>query len=253
VHASKGFDRMVDGKLATLPSVDWFAKAYSGTGAAVAATSLTGTGDTPTTASSQTELRTPWNTPVGTPNWKDRLDAVQAAKKAAKNGSTGGGSAGSGGGAGGGGSAGAGRPSVPVSTATAPKLAIAGAWLWAQNPTMPSVEDKVGEGMLLIADLGDGTIAGTSLLEVPLNPNPAYASKAIIGMPLRGTFNGAGGQNEESYTFLVTATETGQVTENRVVLSADRNTLRGKAKTKTASGILTYEWTAIRMPKPEQK
>ena len=254
VHASKGFDRQVNGKLETLPSVDWFAKAHSGTGAAVAAASLTGSGDTPTTASSQTAVATPSNTPVGTPNWKDRLDAVQAAKKAA----AGGGGSGSGGGGGGGAGGGSGQGSAGLGASGTQAqadivLGITGTWLWASTPNVPSVENKVGDGILVIGDVGGGILQGTSILEVPLEPNPSYAAKALLGFPLEGTFEGKGSSGEEAYRFLVVATESGQVTTTTAVLSADHKTLKGKSATKTDSGTLEYEWTAIRLPAPEEE
>ena len=252
VHASKGFDRLVNGKLETLPSVDWFAKAYTGAATAQAAATLSGNSDSPSTASNQTEIRTPWNTPVGTPNWEDRVDAVRAAKKAAQNGGKGSssGSGATGGSAGGSG----GRSVAPVASAQVTQpLAIAGVWLWAQSPNTPSVDDKVGDGILVLVDAGKGVLAGSSLLEVPLQKNQDGAAKAVLNIPLRGSFDGKGGSGEEAYSFLVVHPETGQVTDSRAILSADGKTLRGTSKTKTESGTLEYSWTAIRMPKPEEK
>ena len=249
VHASKGFDRMVNGQLETLPSVDWFAKVYKDSGTAIASAALSGTSDTAKPASSQTEIRTPWNTPVGTPNWKDRLDAVQAAKRAAKGGSnSGGGSSSSGA------SSGIGRSIAPVATVNPVQpLAIAGVWMWTQTPETSSGVDKVADGLLFINDMGDGVIAGSSLFQLPLKQTTNQPGKVMMGIPLRGNFEGKGGSGEEAYRFLVVIPETGKVTDTRAILSADGKTLKGTSSTKTNSGTLEYSWTAIRMPEPEEK
>jgi hypothetical protein len=126
-------------------------------------------------------------------------------------------------------------------------------WLWAQSPNTPSVDDKVGDGILVLVDAGKGVLAGSSLLEVPLEKNKDGAAKAVLNIPLRGSFDGKGGSGEEAYSFLVVHPETGQVTDSRAILSADGKTLRGTSKTKTESGTLEYSWTAIRMPKPEER
>ena len=194
---------------------------------------------------------------MGTPNWKDRLDATRAAQKAARGGAgggsgSGGGSGGGGGGSGGGGSGG-GLGTGSGQQQSMQKLDIAGIWLWAKTPNKPSVEDKVGDGILAIRDAGDGIIEGVSLLELPLEKNPAKAAKVVMGIPLKGTFEGTGGDGEQAYRFLVIHPETGQVMTTRAVLSKDRKTLRGTSSSKTDRGTLEYEWTAIRLPDPEEK
>ena len=220
----------------------------------VVAAAPVGGGAAPVAASSQTEIATPFNTPAGTPNWKDRLDAVQAAKKAAAGGgkSGSGGSGGAGGGSGGG-SGGPGAASAAQSRLVAQPLAIAGNWLWAQGGAEPSLENKVGDGVLMIYDLGIGNgVFEGAILGQPFEKTPD-AENGLVQFPLRGTFDGAGGADEEAYSFLVVNPENGDLTRSRVVLSADKKTLKGQTVDETPVGTMTFEWKAIRLPIPEEK
>jgi len=209
VHASKGYERVVNGKVETLPSVDWFAKPYSGLAEAIA---TSGSGSESSRASSVSGVS----------------DGSDGQVKGSEPSSQGKGS------------------KADAKAAEGARL-ISGTWLWASNPKVPSREKRVGDGVLSFLDAGKGTFKGMSFLEVPVESNADKVAKIQLGFPLEGTFEGKNPKGEATYRFVVVDKKTGQETSSQVILSSDGKTLRGRSKSKTRDGQLEYGWTAIRL------
>ena len=215
VHASRGFERLIDGRREIRPSVDWFGRAYTGTASAIA-------GSSGTAEAENSDTSTKKGTPAAILDDASKTGTIKKTSGISEN----------------------------KSEVAGTEKAVVGLWLWSKNPAPPSVAGKVGDGVIMVKASPQGGLMGMSFLELPLEKGGNGIERAVMGFPLEGSYDGAKEGGEQGYRLVVTDNKTGFKTASSVLLSRDGQTLKGRSISEGPRGKLEYDWTAVRMGEP---
>lgn len=121
----------------------------------------------------------------------------------------------------------------PVAKGVAP---LTGWWYWEAN------EDKNAHGLFYFRE-NNGRLAGISMVEYPVKPNPDGVSHFITTAPIVGTLGTAGGRQ----TIAMTAFSNGVRTESTVTYDDTLGTLEGLSKASKGGPALKLTWKAQRI------